>query len=147
MASSAKKANGTLKGPISSYTLSKKSWTEAITGGSPRNSSSVMSEASTLQTYRPSLDHFAGKVTRPYLTGTVPHSIIIDITNILDQKKAFIVDLATFCEGNTHLWDVSEQIGKENSPLFAEISVSLSMYNKFLQNPTLKLKILKNNLK
>ncbi|KAL9551516.1 hypothetical protein PS6_004973 [Mucor atramentarius] len=87
----------------------------------------------------PSLDHFTGKVTRPYLTGTVSHSITIGITNALDKKKAFIVDLATFCGGNTHLWTVSEQIRKENSRLFAEISVSPSMYNQFLQNPTLKL--------
>ncbi|KAL7328324.1 hypothetical protein PS15p_206612 [Mucor circinelloides] len=149
MASSAKETNGTFKGPIS-YKLSKKSWTEVITGGSLRNSS-VMSEAPTSQptdepdhltssAASPSLDHFTGKVTRSYLTGTVPHSIIIDITNVLvDKKKTFIVDLATFCEGNTHLWAVSKQIRKENSRSFAEISVSPSMYQKFFQSPTLKL--------
>ncbi|CAO0793121.1 unnamed protein product [Mucor circinelloides] len=137
MASSAKETNGTFKGPIS-YKLSKKSWTEVITGGSLRNSS-VMSEAPTTPqpTGEPDhltsssaslfLDHFTGKVTRSYLTGTVPHSIIIDITNVLDKKKTFIVDLTTFCKGNTHLWAVSEQIRKENSRLFAEILVSPSI--------------------
>ncbi|EPB89320.1 hypothetical protein HMPREF1544_03829 [Mucor circinelloides 1006PhL] len=89
---------------------------------------------------RPSLDHFTGKVARPSLTGTVPyHSIIIDITNVLNKMKTFILDLATFCESNAHLWAVSEQIRKENGRLFAEISVSPSMYQIFLQNPTLKL--------
>ncbi|EPB90439.1 hypothetical protein HMPREF1544_02647 [Mucor circinelloides 1006PhL] len=91
----------------------------------------------------PPRDHYTGKVTRPYFTGTVPHSNIIDITNVLldDKKKTFIVDLATFfCEGNTYMWAVSEQkIRKENSRLFAEILVSPSMYQKFLQNRTLKL--------
>ncbi|EPB81047.1 hypothetical protein HMPREF1544_12245, partial [Mucor circinelloides 1006PhL] len=83
---------------------------------------------------RPSLDHFTGKVARPSLTGTVPHhSIIIDITNVLDKMKTFIVDLATFCESNTHLWAVSEQIRKEKGRLFAEISVSPSIYQIFLK--------------
>ena len=50
MAFSAKETNGAFKGPIS-YKLSKKSWTEVITGGSLRNSS-VMSEAPTPPAYR-----------------------------------------------------------------------------------------------
>ncbi|KAI8637382.1 hypothetical protein BD408DRAFT_437064 [Parasitella parasitica] len=121
MASSAKEPNGTFKGPIS-YQQSKKSWTEIIVGGSLKNSS-VMSES-------PS--------PRP-TAGTIAHSIVIDITDVLDKKKAFILDLAAFCEGNTHLWAVSEQIRKDNNRLFAEISDSPIMYNKFLENPSLQL--------
>ncbi|KAI8638369.1 hypothetical protein BD408DRAFT_351952, partial [Parasitella parasitica] len=134
MASSAKEPNGTFKGPIS-YQQSKKSWTEIVAGGSLKNSS-VMSESPSLRltgglvhltssaTSPSQLDHFTNKVTRPYLTGTMAHSIVIDITDVLDKKKAFILDLAVFCEGNTHLWAVSEQIRKDNNRLFAEISVS-----------------------
>ncbi|CEP20203.1 hypothetical protein [Parasitella parasitica] len=130
MASSAKETNGTFKGPIC-YKLSKKSWSEVITGGE--------CDLLTSSAASPNIDHFTCKVTRPYLTGTVPHSLVIDITHVLDHKWAFIVDLATFCQGNNHLWAVSEQIRKENNRLYAEISVSPTMYQHFLQDPTLHL--------
>ena len=99
MASSAKETNGTFKGPIS-YKLSKKSWTEIIISGSLKNSN-VMSEAP-IRSLQAKLIISPPALPAPlsivllaksldvtwHLTGTVPHSIII---NVLDKKKTFIV--------------------------------------------------------
>ncbi|CEP20020.1 hypothetical protein [Parasitella parasitica] len=41
--------------------------------------------------------------------------------------------------GNTHLWAVSEQIRRDNNKIFAEISVSPTLYHQFCLDPTLQL--------
>ncbi|CEP19642.1 hypothetical protein [Parasitella parasitica] len=88
----------------------------------------------------PHADHFSSKVARPYLIGTVAHSLVIDITPVLDRKKEFISALSNFCDGSTHLWSVSELIiRKDNQRLFAEISVSPTLYQQLVQVPTLQL--------
>ncbi|CEP18766.1 hypothetical protein [Parasitella parasitica] len=150
MASSAKDHNGTLKVP-KSFQQTKKSWAAVISGNSNINSS-VMSVPSTPQPHgeheplltssaadTPYVDHLSSKVARPYLIGTVAHSLVIDITSVLDRKKEFIGALSNFCNGNTHLWSVSELVRKDNQRLFAEISVSPTLYQQFVQVPTLQL--------
>ncbi|CEP16050.1 hypothetical protein [Parasitella parasitica] len=129
---SAEDYNGTLKVP-KSFQQTKKSWSAIISGGSHINLI-VMSIPSTPQPYgehepitssavdTPHVDHFSSKVARPYLIGTVAHSLVIDITH------------------NIHLWSVSKLIRKDNERLFAEISVSPTQYQQFVQVPTLQLK-------
>jgi hypothetical protein len=151
MASSAKDHNGTFKAP-KSFQQNKKSWSAIISGGSNVNSSVMSAPPPTPQppgepdpltpsaTKTPLVDHFSSsKVARPYLIGTVAHSFVIDITAVLDRKKEFIAALSVFCHGNTHLWSVSELIRKDNERLFAEISVSPSLHQQFLRDPTLQL--------
>ncbi|KAI8638250.1 hypothetical protein BD408DRAFT_436265 [Parasitella parasitica] len=109
MASSANKTKGTFKGPIS-YQQNKKSWSEVIAGGSHMNSS-VMSASSTPQPLgeldqltssaaSPTpVDHFMSKITRPFLTGTLVNSIVIDITSVQDNNKEFIQGLGNILPG------------------------------------------------
>ncbi|CEP09368.1 hypothetical protein, partial, partial [Parasitella parasitica] len=92
MASSAKEHNGTIKG-TKSFQQTKKLWLTVISGGSSRNSS-VMSASPTPQSNGepepltssddgvPQVDHFSSKVARPFLKGTIPHSVLVDITNL-----------------------------------------------------------------
>ncbi|KAG1046302.1 hypothetical protein G6F43_011137 [Rhizopus delemar] len=42
------------------------------------------------------------QATRPFLKGSVPNSIFVDITTVKD-KKIFLTELTTFCQGNEHL--------------------------------------------
>ncbi|KAL9536447.1 hypothetical protein MBANPS3_012644, partial [Mucor bainieri] len=87
----------------------------------------------------PHVDHFSSKVARPYLTGTVAHSILIDITAVFDRQKEFIVALNLYCTTNTHLWAVSEQMRRDNNRIYAEISVSPTKYKQMIANPALEL--------
>ncbi|KAL7335026.1 hypothetical protein PS15p_200569 [Mucor circinelloides] len=87
----------------------------------------------------PPVDHFSHQVARPFLTGTVAHSLIIDITKVFDRQKEFIVALTLYCDANTHLWAVSEHMRRDNNRVYAEISVSPSMYQQILVNPALQL--------
>ncbi|CAO0798195.1 unnamed protein product [Mucor circinelloides] len=127
MASSAKDHNGTFKGP-KSFQQSKKLWSALISGGSNINSS-VMSVLPTIQpngehepltssaASTPPADHFSHKVARPFLTGTVAHSLIIDlITEVFGRQKEFIVALTIYCDAN-----------------------ALFMYQQILVNPALQL--------
>ncbi|KAI8643459.1 hypothetical protein BD408DRAFT_342385, partial [Parasitella parasitica] len=82
---------------------------------------------------------FAEEKVCPCIQGSVPHSIIIDISNALDNKQTFIVDLSIFCKGNVHIWAISDKLIKDHNRLYAEITVSPQMYHQFLRDPTLKL--------
>ncbi|CEP08735.1 hypothetical protein, partial, partial [Parasitella parasitica] len=148
MASSAKKPNRTSEGTIS-FQKSKQLWSEVLSGGSPMKSSVMANlpnpkshgehDTFTNSADNLSVDHFTQRVSRPFLTGTVPFSIVIDITNVHDKKKIFLTDLILYCQGNTHLWAVSEQIRRDNNKIFAEISVSPTLYHQFSLDPTLQL--------
>jgi len=148
MASSAKDHNGTFKGP-KSFQQRKK--TMVISGGSNINSS-VMSVSPTIQpngehepltssaASTPPADHFSHKVTRPFLTGTVAHSLIIDlITEVFGRQKEFIVALTIYCDANALLWAVLEHMLRDNNRVYTEILVSPSMYQQILVNPALQL--------
>ncbi|CAO0792598.1 unnamed protein product [Mucor circinelloides] len=149
MASSAKEHNGTFKGP-KSFQQTKKSWSAVISGGANYNSS-VMSASPTHQSTgepepltssdasMPQVDHFSHKVARPFLKGTIPNSVLVDITQIYDRQKEFIVALQIYCEANTHLWAVSEHMRRDNNRIYAEISVSPTMYEQIRQQPALEL--------
>ncbi|CAO3624110.1 unnamed protein product [Mucor fragilis] len=62
----------------------------------------------------PPVDHFTHKVARPYLTGSIANSVLIDITQVLDRPKEFIVALTIYCESKIHLWAVSEHMRQDN---------------------------------
>ncbi|KAI8636269.1 hypothetical protein BD408DRAFT_321294, partial [Parasitella parasitica] len=87
----------------------------------------------------PPVDHFSHKVAKPFLTGTVAHSLIVVITEVFDRQKEFIVALTLYCDANTHLWAVSEHMRRDNNRVCAEISVSPDMYQQILVNPALQL--------
>ncbi|CEP13214.1 hypothetical protein [Parasitella parasitica] len=136
MASSAKDHNGIFKGP-KSFQQNKKLWSAVITGGS-HTDSSVMSVSPTHHqpsgelepltssaVNPPPVDHFLHKVARPYLTGSVAHSILIDITKVFDRQKDIIA--------------VSEHMRRDNDRIYAEISVSPTMYQRILETPALQL--------
>ncbi|GAN11624.1 hypothetical protein MAM1_0756c11200 [Mucor ambiguus] len=147
MASSAKEQNGTFKGPKSKT----KSWSIVASGGSRPTShtrsvstyqqptgdvDSLTSSASDV----PLVDHFSGKVARPFLKGTLPYTFVIDITSVLDrQQKEFMVALTVFCaDGHDLLW-VGNHHRRDNNLVFAEILVSTARYQSFQANPTLQL--------
>ncbi|KAG1257463.1 hypothetical protein G6F68_009287 [Rhizopus microsporus] len=69
------------------------------------------------------------QATRPFLKGSVPNSIFVDITTVKD-KKIFLTELTAFCQGNEHLWAVADQIRREYQRLYAEITVSPAMYER-----------------
>ncbi|KAK4516959.1 Tubulin beta chain (Beta tubulin) [Mucor velutinosus] len=100
MASSPKEHNGTIK-DLKSFQQTKKLWSAVITGGSNINSS-VMSDSPTPQSQgepepltssdalTSQVDHFSHKVARTFLKGTVPHSVLIDITQVLDRRSSLL---------------------------------------------------------
>lgn len=69
------------------------------------------------------------QATRPFLKGSVPNSIFVDITTVKD-KKIFLTELTTFCQGNEHLWAVADQIRREYQRMYAELTVSPAMYER-----------------
>ncbi|KAG1526363.1 hypothetical protein G6F45_005778 [Rhizopus arrhizus] len=69
------------------------------------------------------------QATRPFLKGSVPNSIFVDIT-IVKDKKILLTELTTFCQGNEHLWAVADQIRREYQRLCAELTVSPAMYER-----------------
>ncbi|KAG1086808.1 hypothetical protein G6F42_020846 [Rhizopus arrhizus] len=127
----------------SHFNKEKKQWSALISGGSNINSS-VMSVSPTIQpngghepltssaANTPPVDHFSHKVARLFLTGTVAHSLIIDITEVFDRQKEFIVALTLYCNANTHLWAVSEHMRRDKNRIYTEISVLPSMYQQSL---------------
>ncbi|KAG0753316.1 hypothetical protein G6F57_013868 [Rhizopus arrhizus] len=69
------------------------------------------------------------QATRPFLKVSVPNSIFVDITTVKD-KKIVLTELTAFCQGNEHLWAVADQIRREYQRLYAEITVSPTMYER-----------------
>ncbi|KAG2193953.1 hypothetical protein INT47_003523 [Mucor saturninus] len=81
-------------------------------------------------------DLVLSKVTRPFLKGTVTNSILIDITNVSDQKKLFLNEFQAYCEGNLHLWEVADQLLREYGRIYAEVTVSPFLHKQFVENPS-----------
>ncbi|EIE77754.1 hypothetical protein RO3G_02458 [Rhizopus delemar RA 99-880] len=69
------------------------------------------------------------QASRPFLKGSVPNSIFVDITTVKD-KKIFLTELTAFCQGNEHLWAVADQIRREYQRMYAELTVSPAMYER-----------------
>ncbi|KAI8636300.1 hypothetical protein BD408DRAFT_407262 [Parasitella parasitica] len=146
MASSTKEQNGTFKGPKSKT----KSWSIVASGGSRPNQrtrsvstynqptgdpDNLTSSASNVSP----VDHFSGKLTRPFLTSTLPSTFVIDITSVLDRQKEFMVALTAFCADGLDLLWVGNHHRRDNNLVFAEILVSPARYQSFQANPTLPL--------
>ncbi|KAG1258347.1 hypothetical protein G6F68_008820 [Rhizopus microsporus] len=82
-------------------------------------------QPSTVADNRPSI--FTPSTMRPFLKGSVPNSIFVDITTVTD-KKLFLTELTSFCNGDEHLWAVADQIRRDYHKLYAELTVSPDMY-------------------
>lgn len=142
MASSANNQKGTFQGPPNNH--NKKSWAQAVSGGATKTSSishrptpmpddgsgqPLSSAAQPVQNF----DHFLNNLGRPFIKGSVPNSLLIDITNVEDsKKKLFLSEFQEFCDGQTHLWSVRDHFRRDYDRCYAEVVVSPSMYHKFL---------------
>ncbi|KAG2204444.1 hypothetical protein INT47_005235 [Mucor saturninus] len=81
-------------------------------------------------------DLVLSKVTRPFLKGTVTNSILIDLTNVSDQKKLFLNEFQAYCEGNLHFWAVADQLLREYGRIYAEVTASPFLHKQFVKNPS-----------
>lgn len=72
------------------------------------------------------------KLRRPFLKGSIPHSLFIDISNV-DDQKSFLVDFNASCEGGVHLWSVSDTLRRHLSHIYAEVCVSPSKRAELLE--------------
>lgn len=75
------------------------------------------------------LSHFASYSERPFLKGTVPDSVLIDITHV-SNRISFLEELASACDNPTDIWHVVKVIRRDSSKLFAELVVSSSFEEK-----------------
>ena len=149
MASSANTHKGTFQGPPAHH--NKKSWAQTVSGGAKKTSSISRTpnllpngESGTLTTSAdpttPPLDHFSSALIRPFIKGTVDHSLLIDITNVIDEKKkTFLSAFKEFCGGQAHLWSVRDHFRRDYNRCYAEVVVSPSKYHYFLNNSTFSL--------
>ncbi|KAG0907920.1 hypothetical protein G6F33_010149 [Rhizopus arrhizus] len=118
----------------------KLSWVNVVQAGQQRTSSFLAmstnasnpnllgigsGQPSTVADNRPST--FTPSTMRPFLKGSVPNSIFVDITTVTD-KKLFLTELTSFCNGDEHLWAVADQIRRDYHKLYAELTVSPDMY-------------------
>ena len=51
------------------------------------------------------LSHFASYSERPFLKGTVPDSVLIDITHV-SNRISFLEEFASACDNPTDMWHV-----------------------------------------
>ncbi|KAI9468283.1 MAG: hypothetical protein EXX96DRAFT_492991, partial [Benjaminiella poitrasii] len=73
-----------------------------------------------------------------FLKGTLPRSLLIDISNVGNQNL-FLSELRKFCQQRKNLWDVLNRLRRDCDRRYVEILVSLSMY-KLLLSKSLYLK-------
>ncbi|KAG0757993.1 hypothetical protein G6F16_013706 [Rhizopus arrhizus] len=120
----------------------KLSWVNVVHAGHQKTSSflAMSTNNSTIQSHgvgigqpdtnaEMSPSNLNAQATRPFLKGSVPNSIFVDITTIKD-KKISLTELTAFGQGNEHLWAVADQIRREYQRLYAEITVSPTMYER-----------------
>ncbi|OBZ80234.1 hypothetical protein A0J61_11717, partial [Choanephora cucurbitarum] len=135
MASSANLHKGIIQTP-KTYKLNKKSWADAVSEGMRRISSKTHDPSTTRPSVEPgqlaesAVRDVYSHVARPFLKGTISHSLLIDISHVADQKL-FIQELRELCEGQKHLWSVSGTLRREYARQYAEIAVSPSTYRNF----------------
>ncbi|KAI8364515.1 hypothetical protein EDC96DRAFT_608590 [Choanephora cucurbitarum] len=135
MASSAIHHKGAFQTP-NNYKTNKKSWVDAVTAGRKRTSITTCGSSNT----QPSVEtgHLSvsavndvyKRVARPFLKGTFPNSLLIDITDVTN-KQDFISELREVCMGSEHLWAISPTLRREYSRWNAEIAVSPSYFVRF----------------
>jgi hypothetical protein len=118
------------------------SWVNVVHAGHQKTSSflAMSTNNSTIQSHgvgigqpdtnaEMSHSNLNAQATRPFLKGSVPNSIFVDITTVKD-KKIFLTELTAFCQGNEHLWAVADQIRREYQRFYFEITVSPAMYER-----------------
>lgn len=146
MALPANNQNGTFQGPTT-HKQSKLTWAQALRGHSTQLSTSSLDHPPIRPNTNdgdvggradsvPPEDHFRTQVIRPYLKGSFPHSVFIDITNVSnDQQKTFITEFSKFCDDDKHLFAISNKIRQDYARRYAEVKVSPLMYQKLVTNP------------
>ncbi|KAG1171846.1 hypothetical protein G6F70_006705 [Rhizopus microsporus] len=68
---------------------------------------------------------FASYSERPFLKGTIPGSILIDITSVTN-KLLFVHELSASCGGDENLWSVENIIRRDSNKNFVEITAFLT---------------------
>jgi len=68
---------------------------------------------------------FSFYAKKPFLKGTIPNSIFIDITEV-DNQLQFLKELQIQADYNEHLWSVEDTLRNDNQRRYAEVTVSPS---------------------
>lgn len=141
------------KGIIQSPPRLKKhnTWAQVISGRSTRLSSSLVEPlTNSSQNNTPNgepgnlttsadqvtpVDHFSNKIVRPYMKGFFAHSILIDITNVKEDRLLFLKEFKAFCNEGKDLYAVSDKIRNDYGRQYAEVKVSPLFYKNFSESP------------
>jgi hypothetical protein len=118
--------------PPPTFLQSNKSWARILRGnvktssnglGSPSSpsTSTQLSDSFTHNKTQPG--QFASYSERPFLKGTIPRSILIDITSITNRLR-FVHELSANCGGDENLWSVEDIIRRDSNKNFVEITAS-----------------------
>jgi hypothetical protein len=65
----------------------------------------------------------------PFLKGTIPESVFVDITNV-ENQTIFFQEFSAVCNKNEHLWGLAEKPRLDGRRLFAEFLLSAVMADK-----------------
>jgi hypothetical protein len=65
----------------------------------------------------------------PFLKGTIPKSVFVDITNV-ENQTVFFQEFSAACNKNEHLWGLAEKPCLDGRRLFAEFLLSAVMTDK-----------------
>ncbi|KAI9366486.1 hypothetical protein BD770DRAFT_291983, partial [Pilaira anomala] len=78
---------------------------------------------------------FSNKIVRPYMKGFFTHSILIDITNVKEDRLLFLKEFKAFCNEGKDLYAVSDKIRNDYGRQYAEVKVSPLFYKNFSDSP------------
>ncbi|ORE19747.1 hypothetical protein BCV71DRAFT_242666 [Rhizopus microsporus] len=106
--------------PPPTFLQSNKSWA-CILRGNVKTFSNGLGSPSSPSTSTQLSDSYE----RPFLKGTIPGSILIDITSVTN-KLLFVHELSASCGGDENLWSVENIIRRDSNKNFVEITAFLT---------------------